>query len=40
VIIGSRIVRVIEENLNSKDKAVAQVAEFIRKVKQALPARA
>jgi tryptophan synthase alpha chain len=40
VIIGSRIVRVIEENLNSKDKAVAQVAEFIREVKQALPARA
>jgi tryptophan synthase alpha chain len=37
VIIGSRIVRVIEENLNSKDKAVAQVAEFIRDVKQALP---
>jgi tryptophan synthase alpha chain len=36
VIIGSRIVKMIEENLNSKEKTAAQIAEFIAEVKRAL----
>lgn len=37
VIIGSRIVRIIEENLGNKEKMVSQVADFINQVKNALP---
>lgn len=37
VIIGSRIVQIIEENLGNKNKAIAQVAGFIKEVKAALP---
>jgi tryptophan synthase alpha chain len=37
VIIGSRIVRIIEENLGDKNKTIAQVAAFIKEVKAALP---
>ncbi len=37
VIIGSRIVRIIEENLDNKDRMVSQVADFIKQVKNALP---
>ena len=37
VIIGSRIVQIIEENLGDKNKAIVQVAAFIKKVKAALP---
>jgi len=37
VIIGSRIVRIIEENLGNKENMISQVADFIKKVKNALP---
>ena len=36
VIIGSRIVKIIEENLGSKEKIAPQVADFIKQVKQVL----
>jgi len=36
VIIGSRIVKFIEENLGSKDKMLTEISEFIRDVKKAL----
>ncbi|MBN1788714.1 MAG: tryptophan synthase subunit alpha [Sedimentisphaerales bacterium] len=36
VIIGSKIVKIIEENLDNKQNAPAKVAEFIGQVKQAL----
>jgi tryptophan synthase alpha chain len=36
VIIGSRIVQIIEQNLGNKDQAIAQVAQFIREVKGVL----
>lgn len=37
VIIGSRIVKIIEENLANKGKMISQVADFINQVKTALP---
>ncbi len=37
VIIGSRIVRIIEDNLDNKDNMISQVADFIKQVKNALP---
>jgi tryptophan synthase alpha chain len=37
VIIGSRIVKIIEENLGNKEKMILQVADFIKQVKNALP---
>lgn len=37
VIIGSRIVRIIEENLGNKDKMISHVADFIKQVINALP---
>lgn len=37
VIIGSRIVRFIEENLDDKKKMISQTADFINQVKTALP---
>ena len=36
VIIGSRIVRMIEENLGDPTRMAAQVGDFIREVKAAL----
>jgi len=36
VIIGSKIVGLIEENLNNKNKAVSQISSFIKKVKSAV----
>ena len=36
VIIGSRIVRIIEENLDNKENMISQVADFINQVKSAL----
>lgn len=36
VIIGSRIVKIIEENLKDKSKMIAEVKEFIANIKQAL----
>ncbi len=40
VIIGSKIVRMIEENLNDKDKMLADISEFISKVKEAILSQA
>jgi tryptophan synthase alpha chain len=37
VIIGSRIVKIIEENLDNKENMISQVADFIKQVKAALP---
>jgi tryptophan synthase alpha chain len=37
VIIGSRIVKIIEENLDNKENMISQVADFIKQVKNALP---
>jgi tryptophan synthase alpha chain len=37
VIIGSRIVRIIEENLGNKENMISQVADFIKRVKNAMP---
>lgn len=36
VIIGSRIVKLIEDNLNNKEKAKSEIATFIKQVKSAL----
>jgi len=36
VIIGSRIVKIIEDNLNDKKSIPAKVAEFIKQIKQAI----
>ncbi|MHC4666591.1 MAG: tryptophan synthase subunit alpha [Planctomycetota bacterium] len=36
VIIGSRIVRMIEDNLNDKQKMQAEIADFISEAKSAL----
>lgn len=40
VIIGSRIVRIIEDNLDNKEKMISQTADFIKQVKTALPQNA
>ncbi|MFC1738159.1 tryptophan synthase subunit alpha [Planctomycetota bacterium] len=40
VIIGSKIVRMIEENLNDKDKMLSDISEFINKVKKAILSQA
>ncbi len=40
VIIGSKIVRMIEENLNDKDKMLSDISEFISKVKKAILSQA
>jgi tryptophan synthase alpha chain len=37
VIIGSKIVKIIEENLGNKENMISQVADFIKRVKNALP---
>ncbi|MFA6176770.1 MAG: tryptophan synthase subunit alpha, partial [Phycisphaerae bacterium] len=36
VIIGSRIVKIIEDNLNDKKSIPAKIAEFIKQIKQAI----
>ena len=36
VIIGSRIVRIIEENLADKDKAISELSAFLHEVKKAI----
>jgi len=36
VIIGSKIVRIIEENLADKKKMLAQISDFIREIKKAI----
>jgi tryptophan synthase alpha chain len=36
VIIGSRIVRIIEENIDNPERAAAEVGEFVRDVKKSL----
>ncbi|MFH1614021.1 MAG: tryptophan synthase subunit alpha [Planctomycetota bacterium] len=38
VIIGSRIVTIIEDNLDDRKKMLRETADFIRKVKEAIPA--
>ena len=37
IIIGSKIVGLIEENLNSKEKTLAEISSFISEVKKVLP---